>query len=55
MVPSPHPAVVSGVTTSAKTKMAQVIFDSPDLSSVAREALDGFMIKKGWAMSVQFV
>ena len=35
--------------------MAQVAFDSPDLASVAKEALDGFTLKKGWAMTVQYV
>ncbi|KAF8529204.1 RNA-binding domain-containing protein [Hysterangium stoloniferum] len=37
------------------TKLAQVAFDSPDLASVAKEALDGFVLKKGWSMSVQYV
>jgi len=38
-----------------KTKMAQVTFDSPDLSSAAKEALDGFTLKKGWVMSVAYI
>ncbi|KIJ56851.1 hypothetical protein M422DRAFT_22987 [Sphaerobolus stellatus SS14] len=37
------------------TKNAHVAFDSPDLAAVAKEALDGFTLKKGWVMSVQFV
>lgn len=36
------------------TKMARVVFDSAELASVAREALDGFALKKGWQMGVQF-
>jgi len=38
-----------------KAKMAQVLFDSPDLASVAKEALDGFSLKKGWVMSVAYI
>ncbi|GJJ07594.1 hypothetical protein Clacol_001797 [Clathrus columnatus] len=37
------------------TKLARVIFDSPDLCSVAKEALDGFTLKRGWQMSVQYI
>ncbi|KAI0729329.1 RNA-binding domain-containing protein [Fomitopsis betulina] len=36
-------------------KMAQVLFDSPELASVAKEALDGFSLKKGWVMSVAYI
>ncbi|KAF8076330.1 hypothetical protein FPV67DRAFT_1407754 [Lyophyllum atratum] len=39
----------------AKVKVAQVTFESPDLASVAKTALDGFTLKKGWVMSVAFV
>ncbi|KAH8106007.1 RNA-binding domain-containing protein [Cristinia sonorae] len=45
-------------TTNAagqKSKMAQVLFDSPDLATVAKEALDGFTLKKGWVMSVAYI
>ncbi|CAL1701059.1 unnamed protein product [Somion occarium] len=38
-----------------KVKMAQAIFDSPELASVAKESLDGFALKKGWAMSVAYI
>lgn len=35
--------------------MAQVIFESPEHATAAKQALDGFMLKKGWAMIVAFV
>ncbi|EJD01171.1 RNA-binding domain-containing protein [Fomitiporia mediterranea MF3/22] len=38
-----------------KVKMAQVIYDSAELASVAKEALDGFTLKKGWKMSVAYI
>ena len=38
-----------------KVKMAQVVYDSPELASVAKEALDGFTLKKGWNMTVAFI
>ncbi|KZT72518.1 RNA-binding domain-containing protein [Daedalea quercina L-15889] len=41
--------------TGPKAKMAQVLFDSPELASVAKEALDGFTLKKGWVMSVAYI
>ncbi|KAI0041567.1 RNA-binding domain-containing protein [Auriscalpium vulgare] len=37
-----------------KVKSAQVIFDIPERASVAKDALDGFAIKKGWPMSVVY-
>ncbi|THH31319.1 hypothetical protein EUX98_g2898 [Antrodiella citrinella] len=46
----PHPNAAG-----QKVKMAQVVFDSPDLATVAKEALDGFTLKKGSLMSVAFV
>jgi hypothetical protein len=49
-VPSPTPNAAG-----AKVKMAQVLFDAPDLASVAKEALDGFSLKKGWKMSVGYI
>ena len=39
----------------ARVKMAQVFFESPDLASVAKVALDGFTLKKGWVMSVDYI
>jgi len=38
-----------------RVKMSQVFFETPDLAAVAKEALDGFTLKKGWKMSVVFV
>lgn len=35
--------------------MAQVVFETPDLASTAKTALDGFTLKKGWVMSVVFI
>lgn len=39
----------------AKVKMAQVLFDSPNLAVVAKDAMDGFLLKKGWKMSVAYI
>lgn len=50
VVPSPHPNAAG-----QKVKMAQVLFDSPDLAAIAKEALDGFTLKKGWVMSVAYI
>ncbi|KAI0772063.1 RNA-binding domain-containing protein [Trametes elegans] len=50
VVPSPTPNAAG-----QRTKMAYVMFDSPDLASVAKEALDGFTLKKGWVMSVSYI
>ncbi|KAJ6614297.1 hypothetical protein B0H10DRAFT_1880702 [Mycena sp. CBHHK59/15] len=36
-------------------KKAQVLFDSPQLASVAKEALHGFTLKKDWIMSVVYI
>ncbi|KAI6105632.1 hypothetical protein F5141DRAFT_1125102 [Pisolithus sp. B1] len=46
-VPAPNAA-------GAKVKMAQVFFESSELASVAKEALDGFTLKKGWQMRVAY-
>ncbi|KAF8627179.1 hypothetical protein AX15_004497 [Amanita polypyramis BW_CC] len=46
--PTPHPS-------GARTKMAQVLFETAELATVAKEALDGFSLKKGWEMSVVYV
>jgi len=35
--------------------MAQVIFQSAELASTAKEALDGYTLKKDWVMSVVYV
>ncbi|TBU48988.1 RNA-binding domain-containing protein [Dichomitus squalens] len=50
VVPSPTPNAAG-----QRVKMAYVMFDSPDLASVAKEALDGFTLKKGWVMSVSYI
>jgi len=50
VAPSPTPNA-AGV----KVKMAQVFFDTPELASVAKEALDGFILKKGWSMTVAYI
>jgi RNA recognition motif-containing protein len=39
----------------AKVKMAQVLFDTPDLATVAKDAMNGFLLKKGWKMSVAYI
>lgn len=38
-----------------RVKMAQVLYENPDLAITAKEALDGFLLKKGWQMSVAFI
>ncbi|KDR83794.1 hypothetical protein GALMADRAFT_236179 [Galerina marginata CBS 339.88] len=38
-----------------RVKMAQVFFESPELATTAKEALDGFTLKKGWQMSVVYI
>lgn len=50
VAPSPTPNAAG-----QKVKMAQVLFDSPELASVAKEALDGFTLKKGWVMTVAYI
>ncbi|KAI0701165.1 hypothetical protein BC835DRAFT_1265322 [Cytidiella melzeri] len=50
VAPSPTPNAAG-----QKCKLAHVLFDSPDLASAAKEALDGFTLKKGWAMSVAYI
>ncbi|KAF8741110.1 hypothetical protein AX14_005713 [Amanita brunnescens Koide BX004] len=39
----------------SRSKMAQVLFESPELATVAKDALDGFTFKKGWEMSVVYI
>lgn len=50
VTPSPTPNA-AGVSV----KMAQVLFDTPELASTAKEALDGFSLKKSWKMSVAYI
>jgi len=38
-----------------RVKMAQVLYETPELASTAKNALDGFTLKKGWKMSVAFI
>ncbi|KAF8138541.1 hypothetical protein EV363DRAFT_1314227 [Boletus edulis] len=40
--------------TGTKVKMAQVFFESAELASTAKEALDNFTLKKGWKMTVVY-
>ncbi|RXW25288.1 hypothetical protein EST38_g569 [Candolleomyces aberdarensis] len=46
--PQPNP-------DGTQVKMAQVLFDSPELATTAKDALDGFSLKKGWKMSVVYI
>ncbi|KAF5331728.1 hypothetical protein D9611_007722 [Ephemerocybe angulata] len=46
--PQPNP-------DGTRVKMAQVFFDSPELATTAKDALDGFTLKKGWKMSVVYI
>ncbi|KAG5343082.1 hypothetical protein C0989_000072 [Termitomyces sp. Mn162] len=39
----------------ARMKLAQVSFETSELASVAKTALDGFTLKKGWIMGVAFI
>ena len=50
VVPSPTPNA-----QGQKCKMAQVIFEAPELATTAKDALDKFMLKKGWAMTVAYI
>ncbi|KAI0368089.1 RNA-binding domain-containing protein [Pilatotrama ljubarskyi] len=50
VVPSPTPNAAG-----QRVKMAYVMYDSPDLATVAKEALDGFTLKRGWVMSVSYI
>jgi len=38
-----------------RVKMAQVQFEAPDLAAAAKEALNGFTLKKDWVMTVAFI
>jgi len=46
---------VSHPNPTTKTKTANVRYDTADQAATARDALDGFMIKRGWKMKVDFV
>ncbi|KAF9075887.1 hypothetical protein BDP27DRAFT_1415047 [Rhodocollybia butyracea] len=48
MSPTPNAA-------GAQVKVAQVTFESAGLANVAKQALDGYTLKKDWVMSVAFV
>ncbi|ESK97622.1 spliceosomal protein [Moniliophthora roreri MCA 2997] len=50
VTPSPTPNA-----EGQKVKIAQVIFETAELATVAKEALDGFTLKKGWQMSVVYI
>ena len=49
--------VVSPTPNAAgqQVKMAQILYETPQLATVAKENLDGFALKKGWVMSVSYV
>jgi len=36
-------------------KMAQILYETPQLATVAKENLDGFALKKDWVMSVSYI
>ncbi|KAJ3506041.1 hypothetical protein NLJ89_g7093 [Agrocybe chaxingu] len=38
-----------------RVKMGQVFFESSELAITAKDALDGFTLKKGWQMSVVYI
>lgn len=38
-----------------RVKMAQVFFETPELATTAKDALNGFTLKKGWQMSVVYI
>jgi len=38
-----------------RVKMAQVSFETAELATVAKDALDGFTLEKGWQMSVVYI
>jgi hypothetical protein len=46
--PQPNP-------DGTRVKMAQVFFDSPESATTAKEATNGFMLKKGWQMAVVYI
>ena len=49
--------VVASPTPNAAgqpVKVAQILYETPQLATVAKENLDGFALKKGWVMSVSY-
>jgi len=38
-----------------RVKMGQVFFETPELATTAKDALDGFTLKKGWKLTVAFI
>ncbi|KAF8915941.1 hypothetical protein CPB85DRAFT_1292502 [Mucidula mucida] len=50
VVESPNPS-----STGEKTKVAQTLFKNAELATAAREALNGFTLKKGWSMTVVYI
>jgi len=38
-----------------RVKMGQVFFETAELATTARDALDGFTLKKGWQMSIAYI
>ena len=50
VVPSPTPN-----EAGEKVKMAQVLFNSSESATVAKDATDGFLLKKGWKMTVAYM
>ena len=51
---SAHVGQATPNAAGQKVKAAQVFYESPELASVAKEALDGFHLKKGWNMTVTY-
>jgi hypothetical protein len=47
---SPNPSAAG-----ERVKMAQVLYENVELATTAKEALDGFLLKKGWQMSVAYI
>jgi len=50
VLPSPVPN-----TEGVQVRMAQISFENAELATPAKEALDGYTLKKGWAMSVVYI
>jgi hypothetical protein len=50
VAPSPTPNAAG-----QPVKMAQILYETPQLAKVAKENLDGFALKKGWVMSVSYI
>ncbi|KAJ7904462.1 hypothetical protein B0H14DRAFT_2662967 [Mycena olivaceomarginata] len=48
-------ANVTPTDVAGGIQKAQVLFDSPQLASAAKEGLHGFTLKKDWIMSVQYI